>query len=122
MPSSTNANRIGKASNNYGKKPLNPNKQTSQNSECMGEYPICKYEELVETSEYDVNSLDAQTRLELNDVGGEPTSDRCVVVLNAARPQDWADVSRMLGTATDAKLNEVRQLIAHYSPEDSTPS
>lgn len=39
--------------------------------------------------------------------------------LNAARPQDWADVSRMLGLATDDDLGQVRQVIARYSPADS---
>lgn len=39
--------------------------------------------------------------------------------LDAARPQDWADVSRMLGLADDAQLAQVRQVVARYSPVDS---
>ena len=35
------------------------------------------------------------------------------------RAQDWADVSRMLGLASDADLDEVRAVIARYAPEDS---
>ncbi|MCS7056591.1 MAG: nucleotidyltransferase family protein [Thermoflexales bacterium] len=38
--------------------------------------------------------------------------------LSAQRAQDWADVSRMLGWATDAELDAVRDVIARYSPED----
>ena len=37
----------------------------------------------------------------------------------AMRAQDWADISRMLGHATDEILNEVRAIVARYSPEDS---
>jgi len=37
----------------------------------------------------------------------------------AMRAQDWADISRMLGLASDEVLNEVRAVVAHYSPEDS---
>jgi hypothetical protein len=38
--------------------------------------------------------------------------------LQAARTQDWADVSRMLGWAEDKDLDEVRAVIKEYSPED----
>jgi hypothetical protein len=38
--------------------------------------------------------------------------------MEAQRPQDWADVSRMLGWASDADLNEVRKVVARYSPQD----
>lgn len=36
----------------------------------------------------------------------------------AQRPQDWADVSRMLGWATEEVLNEVRAVVQKYAPED----
>jgi len=39
--------------------------------------------------------------------------------MTAQRAQDWADVSRMLGLASDAELDEVRGAVARYSPEDS---
>lgn len=38
--------------------------------------------------------------------------------MEAQRPQDWADVSRMLGWASDVDLDEVRAVIRKYSPED----
>jgi len=37
----------------------------------------------------------------------------------AQRPQDWADVSRILGWASDTELDKVRSAIAQYAPEDS---
>ena len=37
----------------------------------------------------------------------------------AQRAQDWADISRMLGLASDNDLDEVRAVVAQYSPEDS---
>jgi len=39
--------------------------------------------------------------------------------MEAQRAQDWADVSRMLGLASDSELDEVRTVIARYTPEDS---
>ena len=36
----------------------------------------------------------------------------------AQRAQDWADVSRMLGLASDIELDEVRAVVASYTPED----
>jgi len=39
--------------------------------------------------------------------------------LTAQRAQDWADVSRMLGWASDAELDAVRAAVARYTPEDS---
>jgi len=36
----------------------------------------------------------------------------------AQRAQDWADVSRMLGWASDADLDEVRAVMKQYAPED----
>jgi hypothetical protein len=37
----------------------------------------------------------------------------------ATRNQDWTDITRMLSTATDEQINEVRKVIAQHSPEDS---
>jgi len=37
----------------------------------------------------------------------------------AQRAQDWADISRMLGLASDADLDEVRAVVLRYTPEDS---
>jgi hypothetical protein len=37
----------------------------------------------------------------------------------ATRNQDWADITRMLSTATDEQIAEVRKMIAQHSPEDS---
>ena len=34
------------------------------------------------------------------------------------RAQDWADVSRMLGWASEADLDEVRAVVKQYAPED----
>jgi hypothetical protein len=36
----------------------------------------------------------------------------------AQRAQDWADVSRILGWASDSDLDEVRAVVARYTPED----
>lgn len=41
-----------------------------------------------------------------------------VLKLTASRTQDWADISRMLGLASDEQLNEIRAAVARYSPED----
>jgi hypothetical protein len=38
--------------------------------------------------------------------------------MGAQRAQDWADVSRMLGWASDADLDEVRAVVKQYMPED----
>lgn len=39
--------------------------------------------------------------------------------MEAQRAQDWTDVSRMLGWASDADLDEVRAVVKQYMPEDS---
>jgi hypothetical protein len=39
--------------------------------------------------------------------------------MDAQRAQDWADVSRMLGWASDSDLDEVRAVVARYAPDDS---
>ena len=41
-----------------------------------------------------------------------------ILKMTAQRAQDWADVSRMLGWASDADLDEVRAVIKRYIPED----
>jgi hypothetical protein len=41
-----------------------------------------------------------------------------VMKLQASRSQDWTDVSRMLITADEEQLNNVRKVVAQYSPED----
>jgi len=38
--------------------------------------------------------------------------------MEAQRAQDWADVSRMLGWADDADLDEVRAVVKQYAPDD----
>src|SRR5215211_7338894 len=38
--------------------------------------------------------------------------------MGAQRAQDWADVSRMLGWASDADLDAVRAVVKQYAPED----
>lgn len=55
------------------------------------------------------------------DPAGYPIIDLPYLVLmkmNAQRAQDWADVSRMLGWASDADLNTVRGVVGRFSPED----
>jgi hypothetical protein len=37
----------------------------------------------------------------------------------ATRDQDWTDITRMLSTATDEQIAEIRKVMAQYSPEDS---
>ncbi len=57
-----------------------------------------------------------------HDPAGYPVLDLpylALMKLVAMRTQDWADVSRMLGLASDAELDRVREVIARYSPEDS---
>lgn len=39
--------------------------------------------------------------------------------MSAQRAQDWADVSRILGWASDDQLDEVRKVVTRYTPEDS---
>jgi hypothetical protein len=38
--------------------------------------------------------------------------------MGAQRTQDWADVSRMVGWASDADLDAVRAVVKQYAPED----
>jgi len=37
----------------------------------------------------------------------------------ATRDQDWTDITRMLSTASDEQINQVRTVIARFSPEDT---
>jgi len=39
--------------------------------------------------------------------------------MQATDMQDWADVTRMLCTATDEQITEIRKIIAEHSPDDS---
>lgn len=41
-----------------------------------------------------------------------------ILKMAAQRAQDWADVSRMLGWASDVDLDEVRAAVKKYAPED----
>ena len=41
-----------------------------------------------------------------------------VMKMKAQRTQDWADVSRMLGWASEDDLNNVRAVVKQYMPED----
>lgn len=55
------------------------------------------------------------------DVAGYPVIDLPYLVLmklSASRPQDVADLSRMLGWADENMLERVRQIVARYSPQD----
>lgn len=56
------------------------------------------------------------------DPAGYPVIDLpylTLMKLAATRAQDWADISRMLGWASEETLNQVRKIVARYSPEDS---
>lgn len=56
------------------------------------------------------------------DPAGFPVLDLGYLVLmkmSAMRTQDWADISRMLGFASDEALDRVRAIVARYSPEDN---
>ena len=41
-----------------------------------------------------------------------------VLKLAAARAQEWADISRLLGLASEEQLKDVRAVVARYSPDD----
>ena len=64
---------------------------------------------------------DALTHTKL-DPAGYPVIGLPYLILlkmDAQRAQDWADVSRMLGLASDAELDEVRAVVVRYAPDDS---
>ena len=57
----------------------------------------------------------------VSDPAGYPTIALPYLILlkmNAQRAQDWADVSRMLGWASDEDLNKVRAVFETYAPAD----
>jgi hypothetical protein len=56
------------------------------------------------------------------DAAGYPVISLPYLILlkmGAQRTQDWADVSRMLGLASDADLDKVRAAVAQFAPNDS---
>jgi hypothetical protein len=56
------------------------------------------------------------------DAAGYPVISLPYLILlkmGAQRTQDWADVSRMLGLASDEDLDQVRAAVARFTPEDS---
>jgi len=62
----------------------------------------------------------------LSQIGSDPAGYPVVKLpylillkLTAQRAQDWADVSRMLGWASDVDLDEVRAIVKRHSPQDS---
>ncbi len=55
------------------------------------------------------------------DPAGYPTIALPYLILlkmDAQRAQDWADVSRMLGWASEADLDKVREVFRKYAPQD----
>ncbi|MBI2332101.1 MAG: hypothetical protein HYU84_08090 [Chloroflexi bacterium] len=57
----------------------------------------------------------------ITDPVGYPTIALPYLILlkmDAQRAQDWADVSRMLGWASDADLENVREAFRKYAPQD----
>lgn len=56
-----------------------------------------------------------------SDAAGYPTIGLpylTILKMAAQRAQDWADVSRMLGWASDADLDEVRAVVKRHAAED----
>jgi hypothetical protein len=65
--------------------------------------------------------LDEALAVRKQDPAGYPVLSLPYLILmklEATRAQDWADISRMLGWASDDDLDQVRQVIARYAPED----
>ncbi len=65
--------------------------------------------------------LDAALKDVKSDEAGYPTIGLPYLILlkmDAQRAQDWADVSRMLGWASDADLDAVRAVFQRFSPTD----
>jgi hypothetical protein len=57
----------------------------------------------------------------VTDPAGYPTIALPYLILlkmDAQRAQDWADVSRMLGWASDVDLEKVREVFRKYAPDD----
>ena len=70
----------------------------------------------------DMPWLDEALQQPQHDPAGYPVLGLPYLVLMklaAMRAQDWADVSRMLGLASDEQLDRVREIVAQYSSEDS---
>jgi hypothetical protein len=70
----------------------------------------------------DMAWLSAALKQPIMDASGYPVLDLPYLVLMklaAIRVQDWADVSRMLGLASQEELERVRTTVARFSPEDS---
>jgi hypothetical protein len=66
--------------------------------------------------------LDEALNHTANDPAGYPIVKLPYLILlkmEAQRAQDWADVSRMLGWASDSDLDEVRAVVKRYMPQDS---
>jgi len=58
----------------------------------------------------------------MHDAAGYPVISLPYLILlkmGAQRTRDWADVSRMLGLASDADLDKVRAAVARFTPNDS---
>jgi hypothetical protein len=65
--------------------------------------------------------LEEAFRNVIKDAAGYPTIGLPYLILlkmEAQRTQDWADVSRMLGWASDADLEAVRSVFRRFPPED----
>jgi hypothetical protein len=65
--------------------------------------------------------LDEAFRRHAQDSAGYPVLDLPYLVimkLASSRVQDTADISRMLGLATDADLKRIRDAVARYSPNE----
>ena len=64
---------------------------------------------------------EALTRASLDPAGYPVIGLPYLVLLKMAaqRAQDWADVTRMLGLASDTELEQVRLVVKRYTPQDS---
>ena len=65
--------------------------------------------------------LDEALKTVTRDAAGYPTIGLPYLILlkmDAQRAQDWADVSRMLGWASDIDLDVVRTVFERFSPDD----
>ena len=66
--------------------------------------------------------LDDALKKPVSDPAGYPTIALPYLILlkmDAQRAQDWADVSRMLGWASEADLEKVRDAFRKYAPQDT---
>lgn len=70
----------------------------------------------------DARWLSTALRKPRPDAAGVPVLDLPYLVLmklSTMRPQDLADISRLLGLASEEELNAARAVVARHSPEDS---